>query len=89
MIIAIIIIASREYFQQFSTCTRVNNLVYSGKNSNTHGIMVLIMFCSWKRFSQRAYYDFNRTCNSFASAHISHFELAGMALYIFGIPMEP
>src|SRR3989337_1244169 len=47
------IIASRAYFQQSPTCTRVNNLVLHGNESNTHRVLVLIMFCSWKRFSQR------------------------------------
>src|SRR6266536_1843415 len=45
------IIASRAYFLQSPTCTRVNNLDYN--DSNTHGVLVLIMFCSWKRLSQR------------------------------------
>src|SRR3954465_11362345 len=48
----IFIIASRAQFQQYPTCTRVNNLVYIWQQSNTHGTKVLIMFCSWKRFSQ-------------------------------------
>src|SRR6266566_9953480 len=46
------IIASRAYFQQSSTCTRVNNLALHGYESNTHRVLVLIMFCPWKRFSQ-------------------------------------
>src|SRR3954470_22085374 len=49
----IFIIASRAYFQQSPTCTRVNNLVYIWQQSNTHGTKVLIMFCSWNRFNQR------------------------------------
>src|SRR3954465_6048538 len=48
----IFIIASVKKFQQSPTCTRVNNLVYIWQQSNTHGTKVLIMFCSWKRFSQ-------------------------------------
>src|SRR6266567_734571 len=48
-----IIIASRAYFQQSPTCTRVNNLVYIWYESNTHGTEMLIMFCLWQRFSQR------------------------------------
>src|SRR3989337_1385175 len=47
------IIASRAYFQQSPTCTRVNNLVLHGNESNTHRVLVLIMFFPWKRFSQR------------------------------------
>ena len=50
------IIASRAYFQQSPTCTRVNNLVYIWYKSNTHGLLVLIMFCSWKSLSQRVRY---------------------------------
>src|SRR5215216_2980984 len=45
------IIASRAYFLQSPTCTRVNNLDY---NVMILTPMVLIMFCSWKRLSQRA-----------------------------------
>src|SRR4051812_35204303 len=48
----IFIIASRALFQQSPTCTRVNNLVYIWQQSHTHGTKVMIMFCTWKRFSQ-------------------------------------
>src|SRR4051812_9682998 len=48
----IFIIASRALFQQSPTCTRVNNLVYIWQQSHTHGSEVLIMFYTWKRFSQ-------------------------------------
>ena len=47
------IIASRAYFLQSPTCTRVNNLDLHSNDANTHGVLVLIMFCLWKRLSQR------------------------------------
>src|SRR5215216_7391229 len=45
------IIASRAYFLQSPTCTRVSNLDYIVMIL-THGVLVLIMFCLWKKLSQ-------------------------------------
>src|SRR3954465_12837992 len=67
----IFIIASRAQFQQSPTCTRVNNLVYIWQQSHTHGTEVLIMFYTWKRFSQ--WICDIQICMYFANLQISIF----------------
>ena len=85
------IIASRAYFQQSPTCTRVNNLVYIWYKSNTHGLLVLIMFCSWKNLSQRVCHIQIRMY--FANLYVSFFDIltygVKASLDVLGILVRP
>ena len=71
--------------------------------SNTHGLLVTIMFAYGRGFSQRVWNIQNRIvfCNSYTSPRITHFEWhirlhvslisewVGIALYRFSLPVEP
>src|SRR3989337_2562389 len=85
------IIASRAYFLQSPTCTRVNNLDLHSNESNTHGVLVLIMFCSWKRLSQRVCHIQIRVY--FANFYVSILDIftngVEASLDVFSLLMKP
>ena len=93
MIINILLIASRVYFQQSPTCTRVNNLVHIAMWLTPNEFWGLIMFCLWERFQSTGlqhsdpYVLCKSLCHTVDAATTLHLELFQMTapLYVSGL----